>query len=29
MSLTKVYNLFRQLGLSHLFVAPRPSRIGR
>ncbi|CAI0429899.1 unnamed protein product [Linum tenue] len=27
MSLTKVYNLFRQLGLRHLFVAPRPSRI--
>ncbi|KAH1223122.1 Chloride channel protein CLC-d [Glycine max] len=25
MSLTKVYNLFRQLGLRHLFVVPRPS----
>ncbi|KAJ8766506.1 hypothetical protein K2173_022565 [Erythroxylum novogranatense] len=27
MSLTKVYNLFRQLGLRHLFVVPRPSRV--
>ncbi|XP_018846839.1 chloride channel protein CLC-d-like isoform X2 [Juglans regia] len=27
MSLTKVYNLFRQLGLRHIFVAPRPSRV--
>ncbi|KAF5736850.1 chloride channel protein CLC-d [Tripterygium wilfordii] len=27
MSLTKVYNLFRQLGLRHVFVAPRPSRV--
>ncbi|XP_010524817.1 PREDICTED: chloride channel protein CLC-d isoform X2 [Tarenaya hassleriana] len=27
MSLTKVYNLFRQLGLRHLFVIPRPSRV--
>ncbi|XP_054821234.1 chloride channel protein CLC-d-like [Prosopis cineraria] len=25
MSLSKVYNLFRQLGLRHLFVVPRPS----
>ncbi|KAJ4967791.1 hypothetical protein NE237_014492 [Protea cynaroides] len=25
MSLTKVYNLFRQLGLRHIFVVPRPS----
>lgn len=27
MSLTKVYNLFRQLGLRHLFVVPRPSHV--
>ncbi|CAN1807682.1 Chloride channel protein CLC-d [Linum perenne] len=27
MSVTKVYNLFRQLGLRHIFVVPRPSRI--
>ncbi|XP_057857526.2 chloride channel protein CLC-d [Cryptomeria japonica] len=27
MSLTKVYNLFRQLGLRHIFVVPRPSRV--
>ncbi|XP_043725309.1 chloride channel protein CLC-d-like isoform X3 [Telopea speciosissima] len=27
MSLTKVYNLFRQLGLRHIFVIPRPSRV--
>lgn len=27
MSLTKVYNLFRQLGLRHVFVVPRPSRV--
>ncbi|XP_002974732.2 chloride channel protein CLC-d [Selaginella moellendorffii] len=27
MSLTKVYNLFRQLGLRHVCVVPRPSRI--
>ncbi|MED6193837.1 hypothetical protein PIB30_118961 [Stylosanthes scabra] len=27
MSLAKVYNLFRQLGLRHLFVVPRPSRV--
>lgn len=27
MSLTKVYNLFRQLGLRHLFVVPRASRV--
>ncbi|GMH08419.1 hypothetical protein Nepgr_010259 [Nepenthes gracilis] len=27
MSLTKVYNLFRQLGLRHVFVVPRPSHI--
>lgn len=27
MSLTKVYNLFRQLGLRHLLVVPRPSRV--
>ncbi|KAJ4956406.1 hypothetical protein NE237_013189 [Protea cynaroides] len=27
MSLTKVYNLFRQLGLRHIFVVPRPSRL--
>ncbi|KAI9115101.1 hypothetical protein K1719_014114 [Acacia pycnantha] len=27
MSLSKVYNLFRQLGLRHLFVVPRPSRV--
>ncbi|XP_058073698.1 chloride channel protein CLC-d isoform X2 [Magnolia sinica] len=26
MSLAKVYNLFRQLGLRHIFVVPRPSR---
>ncbi|KAF3457165.1 hypothetical protein FNV43_RR01822 [Rhamnella rubrinervis] len=25
MSVTKVYNLFRQLGLRHIFVVPRPS----
>ncbi|KAJ8427143.1 hypothetical protein Cgig2_005201 [Carnegiea gigantea] len=27
MSLTKVYNLFRQLGLRHLLVVPQPSRV--
>lgn len=27
MSLTKVYNLFRQLGLRHIFVVPRTSRV--
>lgn len=27
MSLSKVYNLFRQLGLRHIFVVPRPSRV--
>uniref|UniRef100_A0A0E0KHS2 Chloride channel protein n=1 Tax=Oryza punctata TaxID=4537 RepID=A0A0E0KHS2_ORYPU len=27
MSLAKVYNLFRQLGLRHIFVVPRPSRV--
>ncbi|KAJ7954904.1 Chloride channel protein [Quillaja saponaria] len=27
MSLTKVYNLFRQLGLRHVFVVSRPSRV--
>ncbi|CAL5337687.1 hypothetical protein CsSME_00020944 [Camellia sinensis var. sinensis] len=27
MSLTKVYNLFRQLGLRHIFVVPRVSRV--
>ncbi|KNA17897.1 hypothetical protein SOVF_075890 isoform B [Spinacia oleracea] len=27
MSLTKVYNLFRQLGLRHVLVVPRPSRV--
>ncbi|KAK4801032.1 hypothetical protein SAY86_021519 [Trapa natans] len=27
MSLTKVYNLFRQLGLRHIFVVPHASRI--
>ncbi|KAF6154241.1 hypothetical protein GIB67_036459 [Kingdonia uniflora] len=27
MSLTKVYNLFRQLGLRHIFVVPRASRV--
>ncbi|KAG5587794.1 hypothetical protein H5410_048228 [Solanum commersonii] len=27
MSLTKVYNLFRQLGLRHLLVVPRPARV--
>lgn len=27
MSLTKVYNLFRQLGLRHIFVVPCPSRV--
>ncbi|KAI4317790.1 hypothetical protein L6164_025633 [Bauhinia variegata] len=27
MSVTKVYNLFRQLGLRHLFVVPRPPRV--
>lgn len=27
MSLAKVYNLFRQLGLRHIFVVPRPSRL--
>ncbi|XP_065638684.1 chloride channel protein CLC-d-like [Quercus suber] len=27
MSLTKVYNLFRQLGLRYIFVVPRPSRV--
>eukprot|EP00252_Welwitschia_mirabilis_P002647 TRINITY_DN12597_c0_g1_i1.p1 TRINITY_DN12597_c0_g1~~TRINITY_DN12597_c0_g1_i1.p1 ORF type:complete len:280 (-),score=58.48 TRINITY_DN12597_c0_g1_i1:54-818(-) len=27
MSLSKVYNIFRQLGLRHIFVVPRPSRI--
>ncbi|KAK4266365.1 hypothetical protein QN277_027302 [Acacia crassicarpa] len=27
MSLSKIYNLFRQLGLRHLFVVPRPSRV--
>ncbi|KAG9130835.1 hypothetical protein Leryth_016979 [Lithospermum erythrorhizon] len=27
MSLTKVYNLFRQLGLRHLLVVPRASRV--
>lgn len=27
MSLTKVYNLFRQLGLRHLLVVPRPSHV--
>ncbi|GAB2266595.1 hypothetical protein Dimus_001589 [Dionaea muscipula] len=27
MSLTKVYNIFRQLGLRHIFVVPRPSRV--
>lgn len=25
--LDQVYNLFRQLGLRHLFVVPRPSRV--
>lgn len=25
--MTQVYNLFRQLGLRHLFVVPRPSRV--
>lgn len=27
MSLTKVYNLFRQLGLRHILVVPRPARV--
>ncbi|KAK5794031.1 hypothetical protein PVK06_035222 [Gossypium arboreum] len=27
MSLTKVYNIFRQLGLRHIFVVPRGSRV--
>ncbi|KAI8009746.1 Chloride channel protein CLC-d [Camellia lanceoleosa] len=27
MSITKVYNLFRQLGLRHIFVVPRVSRV--
>ncbi|XP_071937933.1 chloride channel protein CLC-d-like isoform X5 [Coffea arabica] len=27
MSLSKVYNLFRQLGLRHIFVVPRASRV--
>ncbi|KAK3417600.1 hypothetical protein EUGRSUZ_H03545 [Eucalyptus grandis] len=27
MSLTKVYNLFRQLGLRHIFVVPRTSHV--
>lgn len=27
MSLTKVYNLFRQLGLRHICVVPRPSQV--
>ncbi|XP_068648033.1 chloride channel protein CLC-d isoform X2 [Aristolochia californica] len=27
MSMAKVYNLFRQLGLRHIFVVPRPSRV--
>ncbi|KAG8636707.1 chloride channel protein CLC-d isoform X2 [Manihot esculenta] len=27
MSLTKVYNLFRELGLRHIFVVPRASRV--
>ncbi|XP_078155156.1 chloride channel D isoform X1 [Carex rostrata] len=27
MSLAKVYNLFRQLGLRHIFVVPRPSQV--
>ncbi|KAJ0035574.1 hypothetical protein Pint_24850 [Pistacia integerrima] len=27
MSLTKVYNLFRQLGLRHIFVVPRAPRV--
>ncbi|XP_002517213.2 chloride channel protein CLC-d isoform X1 [Ricinus communis] len=27
MSLTKVYNIFRQLGLRHIFVVPRASRV--
>ncbi|KAM7279097.1 hypothetical protein ACFE04_006231 [Oxalis oulophora] len=27
MSLTKVYNLFRQLGLRHIFVVPRASQV--
>ncbi|KAI5073169.1 hypothetical protein GOP47_0011182 [Adiantum capillus-veneris] len=27
MSLTKVYNLFRQLGLRHVLVVPRPSQV--
>lgn len=27
MSLSKVYNLFRQLGLRHIFVVPRPSHV--
>ncbi|KAG7013564.1 Chloride channel protein CLC-d, partial [Cucurbita argyrosperma subsp. argyrosperma] len=27
MSLTKVYNLFRQLGLRHAFVVPRPANV--
>nr|GMD88319.1 chloride channel protein CLC-D [Ipomoea batatas] len=27
MSLTKVYNLFRQLGLRHIFVVPHASRV--
>ncbi|XP_057546207.1 chloride channel protein CLC-d isoform X1 [Amaranthus tricolor] len=27
MSLTKVYNLFRNLGLRHILVVPRPSRV--
>jgi chloride channel 7 len=25
--LWQVYNLFRQLGLRHIFVVPRPSRV--
>lgn len=25
--MAQVYNLFRQLGLRHLFVVPRPSRV--
>lgn len=25
--LVQVYNLFRQLGLRHIFVVPRPSRV--
>uniref|UniRef100_A0A453H4V4 CBS domain-containing protein n=1 Tax=Aegilops tauschii subsp. strangulata TaxID=200361 RepID=A0A453H4V4_AEGTS len=24
---SQVYNLFRQLGLRHIFVVPRPSRV--